>query len=256
MTNGNKENIMAEKQAKGQPKEMLKVKDLIATHELYDQNVTEWQFLQAVFEGIREIIRLELVEKHEREPQESYTRRLNELYGFGYTKSIVEIFQFHLLKKPATERVLGKLQDDELWKMFSKDADLFGNDYDAVISEISLYAAIQGHMGVLIDKAMGEFKTKAEQIDKKVYPYIAKYFPAAILDWVWERDEYNRPFLAYLKLLDDDEQYRIWTPENWEIWELPEDEDGEKTDSKRGSGCSIHCRWFKSHKKGTVYLAL
>jgi len=214
-----------EKKPTGKAKKQLTVGDLIATHELYDRNVAEWVFLTAVYEGIREIIRHGLIEQHEREPNLAYARRLKELFGFGYSKSVVEIFHFFLFKKEPTHK-LGKLLDDKRWKLFQEDANLYGMDYNATIMDIALWAAVQGHMGILVDKANVSFQTVEQQISNKVYPYIAKYHPKAILDWKWDRDEFNRPFLSYLKLEDDDGQYRIWEPNRWEIWELPKDKEG------------------------------
>jgi len=201
--------------------ETLKVVDLKITHEEYDVHEREWEFLLAVFDGVREIIRLGLVEKHEREPTESYLRRMKQLFGFGYTKSVIEIFQFYLFKKGA-QKTLGSLHDDKTWKMFISDSDLYGNDYDSVIMNISMYSAVLGHMGILIDKAnTDDIQTKQQQIDARVYPYIAKYFPTAILDWEYDKDEHNRPYLAFIKLLDDTGQYRIWVKEKWQVWEMP-----------------------------------
>jgi len=204
----------------------LTVGDLVSTHKEYDKNYDEWRFLNAVYDGIREIIRKNLITKHERETKMGFQRRLKELFGFGYSKSVVDIFHLFLFKKSPT-RTLGGLADDSFWKLFFRDANLYGQDYDSTIMEIALYAAVQGHMGILVDKASKTFKTKKEQLDAGVYPYIAKYHPAAILDWQWQRDEYNRPFLAYLKLEDDNEQFRLWFPDRWEIWELPKDDKGE-----------------------------
>lgn len=217
-----------------QPKKELKVKDLLHTHEKYDENASEWILLMAMFEGIRKIIQLQLIKKHEREPVESYERRMDELFSLGYTKSIIEIFHFYLFKKPP-KRTVGDLKNEKVWEMFSSDADLYGNKMDAVFMESSLYAAVEGHMGILVDKPSSVFQTKAEQYEAKVYPYIAKYFPDAILDWKFERDDNNRPRLAMVKLKDDDDEYRIWYLDQWEVWKLPEDDNGEPDDSNEES---------------------
>lgn len=206
--------------------QQLKVGDLQYTHPLYDRYKADWDFMLAVFEGIREIVRMGLIVKHEREPQSAYDRRLAELYSLGYSCSVVEIFQHFLFKKNPQDRQLGPLHEDKLWKQFYDDADLYGNGYEATLMEIALYAGVLGHMGILVDKAKGTPQNRAEEIEKKVYPYMAKYFPQAILDWDYAKDEFNRPYLNYLKLLDDDGQYRIWSPERWEIWEMPKDKDG------------------------------
>jgi hypothetical protein len=217
-----------EKNVKRSPKRMLTVGDLIATHNLYDENVEEWSMLQAVYDGIRSIIMNGYIKQHEREPDSSFKRRKDELFGLGYSKSIVEIFHFYLFKKPP-KRQIGSLKNERVWDLFSNDSDLYGNNMDSVLMESSLYSAIQGHMGILVDKASTFFNNKLEQYEAKVYPYMAKYFPAAILDWVYERDDNSRPRLAMLKLLDDlggTEQYRIWHLDSWEIWELPKDQNG------------------------------
>lgn len=208
-------------------KEQLLVKDLIATHKDYQDNVNEWDFLMTVYEGIKEIIKKGYIKKHERETIASYNRRVNNLFGFGYCKSIVEIFHFYLFKKDP-HRILKGLGNDSIWKMFVKDSDLYGNDFNSTIMEIALFAAIQGHMGILVDQQGGEnIRTKQQQIEEKIYPYLSKYYPKAILDWKFEKNENKRPVLTYLKLLDDDGQYRIWTVDKWEVWELPKNERGE-----------------------------
>lgn len=200
----------------------LKVQELKSTNKLYKANVTEWNFLSAMYDGIREVIRLNLVPKHERESNISYERRIKKLFGFGYSKSVVDIFHFYLFKKNS-KKILGELNDNVLFKEFVRDSDLYDNNYDAVIMDIALHAIIQGHMGILVDKPISQFNTMQEQIDAKVYPYIAKYFPKAILDWAYSKDEYSRPYLSYLKLLEDDGRYKIWTVEDWQLWQIPLD---------------------------------
>jgi hypothetical protein len=217
----------------------LKVKDLIATNDTYKDMINEWTLLLAVYEGIREIIRKGYIERHEREYKETYIRRIKELYGLGYTESIVNIFHFYLFKK-SPQHTLGALGKDKIWEMFAKDADLSQNPFETVVMEFSLYASVFGCVGILVDKAdTNSFKiskgkktlTKQDELDNEIYPYIAKYFPTNILDWSHKRDEFNRPYLAMVKLLDDDGTYRIWTPEFWQKWEFPKDKDGKPDQS-------------------------
>lgn len=205
----------------------LKVKDLLRVNKKYRDNAKEWEFLLAVYSGIREIVKRGYILQHEREPDESYERRLEELYSLNYSKSVIEIFQHFLFKKNPQERSLGRLHDDELWNQFYNDADLFGNKYEAAIMDIANYASIQGHVGILIDKANVIVENRAQEIENMVYPYISKYLPKAIYDWEYKRDEYNKPYLSYLKILDDDNKFRLWSPDKWEIWEIPRDSKGE-----------------------------
>lgn len=207
--------------------QLIKVSALKKTNKNYDKNVAEWNFLNAMYDGIREVIRLGLVKQHERESTLSYRRRMAKLFGFGYTKSVVDIFHFYLFKKDSS-KTLGSLNDNPLFKEFARDANLYGQDYDAVIMDIALYAIIQGQMGILIDKPSAQFNNMQEQIDARVYPYIAKYYPKAILDWSFSKDQFNRPYLSYLKLLEDDGRYTIWSPVDWQLWEIPKDKNGDE----------------------------
>ena len=214
---------------KGSTKVMI-VSKLRETHELYDKNYTEWRFLLGCYEGTKELVRLGYVERNERETVTNYERRVKEAYNFGYTKSVIDLFNFYLFKKPV-KRTLDKLLKDPQWEMFVKDCDLYGNAFDDFLTEMGRYASIMGYMGLLVDKSSEALETVADEIAEEVYPYIAAYFPTAILDWEFRRDKHNRPYLHYLKLLDDvgadeeegeGETYRLWWRDHFEIWELPE----------------------------------
>lgn len=207
-------------------KQQLKVKHLLAVNKKYQSFINEWKMLLSVYEGIKQIKENGYITKHEREPQEAYDRRMDELYGFGYSRSVIDIFHFYLFKKEPN-RKLKPLQDDKLWNMFFDDADLYGNSFDTTVSDVSLYAAILGHVGILVDMPDVDLLTKQEQIKNKVYPYMAKYFPHAILDWEMKRDRYSRPVLSMLKLRDDNGQFRIWWEDSWEVWELPKNNKGD-----------------------------
>jgi hypothetical protein len=205
----------------------MHVSDLRVLHAEYERNVSEWRFLMASYEGAKELVRLGFLVRNERESLKNWRRRLQEAYGFSYSKSIVDLFNFYLFKKPV-KRSLGILADDEAWQNFMRDCNLYGDHFDWFLHNQGRYASIQGHMGILIDKASVTFDTRAEELEAGIYPYVASYFPTAILDWSFARDDFNRPFLSYLKLLDDDGQYRLWWQDRWEVWREPILDDGTK----------------------------
>jgi hypothetical protein len=205
------------------PKQMT-VAELQHTHEYYDAYKNFWDFMLASYEGIRALIAGgHVLFKHERETQANYDRRVSEAYGFGYSQSIVDIFNFYLFKSPP-KRNMGPLSKDKQWLMFNDDCDLYGADFDQWMLESQRYAAILGHVGILVDKGSSDYKTKKQELDNKVYPYVARYFPQNILDWEYERDGNNRPYLSMIKLLDDDGRYRVWTTEEWAVYKPEEEE--------------------------------
>ena len=188
------------------------------THEYYAMFLSEWNYTQAAYDGTRALIRINAIVRHERESLKNYQKRIAQLYGFCYSKSIVDLLNHYLFRKPVKITLPDSLTSNKQWEQFAKDCDLMENPLSDFFLEQSRYASIQGHVGLLVDKASAETTTVADEIKGGIYPYISAYRPSAILDWEWERDASNRPFLSYLKLQDEDGFYRIWTPEKWEIW--------------------------------------
>lgn len=214
-----------------EPGQDLTVADLKEKHGLYEYYIDEWRFLMASYEGTKELVEKGYLERNERESRENYDRRKREAHGFDYSKSIVDLFNFYLFKKPV-KRDLKLLNEDPQWLMFFEDCNLIGDSFDDFLTEQGRYASIEGHVGIMVDRPSTQYATLQEELDAKVYPYVAPYRPTAILDWEYERDENNRPHLTYIKLLDDDGQYRLWWRGVWEIWELPV---GEEDDLKIAS---------------------
>lgn len=192
-------------------------KDLRSVHPLYGRFREEWEFLYAAYQGSAALVDLEKIERHERESPDGWTLRKKEIYGFGYTKSIVDLFTFYLFKKAAI-RDMGTLQTDPFWNAFNNDCNLYGDPYDAWLTEQGRYASIFGHVGILVDKPDVLMRTRAEERRGNFYPYVSAFYPLSILDWKFERDDTRRPKLIYLKLKSDDGKYHLWWPDAWQVW--------------------------------------
>jgi len=209
-------------------KEDLTVEELKSTHELYDLFIEEWDFLYAAYQGTKALLDLGCLLKHERETPENFKNRVKSAYGFAYTTSIVDILNFYLNKKAPKREVPDKVQNDVLYTSFLSDANLEGDGLDEFLTEASRLASIMGFVGCLVDKANVELRTRQEQIDNQVYPYLSQYFPQAILDWTIERNEFGRPTLTMIKLYNNDQTYTIWFQDHFEIWDIPKDQNGEE----------------------------
>ena len=198
--------------------------ELQATHKLHTEYKLFWDFVLASYEGIRALLKGgHVLFKHERETIANFDRRKAAAYGFGYSQSIVDIFNFYLFKSPP-KREMGTLAKDAQWELFTKDCDLYGADFEHWMLESQRYAGIMGHIGILVDKGSVTYTSKQQEIDQQVYPYVARYFPQSILDWKYAKDENNRPYLSMVKLLDEDGTYRIWTTKEWATYAPTKDQ--------------------------------
>jgi len=207
----------------------MSIDDLEAVHELYAANRVFWDFLSASYEGIRALIAGGFVlGRHERESLDNHNRRIKEAYNFGYSSSVVDLFNFYLFRNPAKRDMAG-LAKDKQWEKFEQDCNLYGDNFLVWLLETQRWAGVLGHVGILIDKSSQNYQTAEEELNADVYPYVARYFPQAILDWEYGRDENNRPYLEYIKLRDDDGLYRIWTTEWWATYRIDDDLTGIRT---------------------------
>lgn len=224
---------------------------LEARHPLHSENLNRWQFMMAAYEGVEAMLAWGVLKKNERESDENHKARLEEAFGFDYTKTVVELFACHLFRK-APSRDFGTLEKDTLFQQFMDDCDLYGTDFDQFLKQQQTFASVYGHIGILVDKPQGQAQSRKDETDKGLYPYVAAYHPHAILDWKYERNpETNRPRLAYLKLQDEDGRYRLWWPDKWEVWEVA-DKKAEKVESGANSLGEIPFVWFfniKSRKR-------
>jgi len=164
--------------------------------------------------------------RHERESELNWKRRKEEAYGFSYSTSVIDLFNFYLFKETA-KRQLDNLAEDVAWKLFNEDCNLHKDSFDDFLLAAGKASSIQGHCGILVDKPRTPLGTKGAEKAKGVYAYVSLYKPLAILDWEYERDEYNRPLLSFLKVKDDEDNlYHLWYIDHWEVWEEPDVDKG------------------------------
>ncbi len=199
----------------------MDIATLQKTHEVHNEMIKDWAFYGLAYSGGTPFINYSLA-KHQRESESNWRARQKEGICFNYSSIVIDLFNFYLTEKPAV-RDLGALAGSESWKMFVKDADLYGTNFDVFLNEAQKMAAIYGAVGVLIDKPNSKNEVLKDDIIQGIYPYCALFTLPNILDWKHERDPVtNRPTLTYLKLLDFNDRYLLWWPKKWEIWELPE----------------------------------
>lgn len=191
-------------------------------HPLHTAMAPRWRFWIAAYEGLDAMLSHGVLSRHPREEEHEFQDRLREAVGFNYCRSIINCFSFYLFEKQP-QRELGTLARDPLWKLFQHDCDLYGSNYDTFLLQQQKYASIFGHVGILVDKPGRGAVTRQEEQDAKLHPYLAAYHPEAILDWEVARDAAHRPYLAMLKLMEEDGTILIYRPDAWQRWQTGDD---------------------------------
>lgn len=210
-------------------------KSLQETNALYDEYIDEWGFLLAAYEGTKALVDWGAIERHERESTDNYNRRKKEAYGPGYSRSVIDLFNFYQFKSPVKRQLDSTGESDE-WNDFEQDADREGNSIDDFMMDASKYADILGHVGIMVNMPEGNFQTEAQRKEAKARPYCAMYFPQSILDWKYERTNTGARQLTYLKLLDCDGYYHLWYLDHWEKWEIVQADNKNKDETAQRIG--------------------
>jgi len=194
----------------------MTIEELTRKHPEYAARNKDWTKWRSCYDGIAAIIDAGLFQQHERESDDNYDRRKKAAMSFDVCHSIVDLFTQFLFSQ-TIERDWNGLDENELFAMFLQDSDMDSTSFPLRMQYDSAWAAVYGSIGYVIDSPQDMPATVAEQTALRVYPYITRYFPPAILEWETERI-LGRKTLTWLKLQEDDSHYKIWTRENWELW--------------------------------------
>ena len=191
----------------------------------YLEYAHEWEQNYACYKGVEGIVKANLIGKHPRESEENWQYRKGQLCSPNYTSGVVDTYTAHLNRKQGMVHK-GSLKDNELFDLFLEDCDYSNTPFLDLFREEETYASIFGGVGYLVDMPAFDKSSNmsmAEAIKNKIYPYVSAYYPPNILDWQYIRDEWGRPVLVYLKLLDDDGFVRVWwdlgDKIHWEVYQ-------------------------------------
>ena len=186
---------------------------ILERHELYDNYATRWEYYIRSFLGGEEYKGGRYLQEYNLELENEFEKRLQFTPLDNHCRNIVHIYSSFLFRVAPT-RQLGILEDDPTVPMFLDDADLEGRSYNSLLREVQTYASVYGHCWLLIDKPNSNARTRAEELQQEIRPYMNIYTPENVIDWDWERAASGKYYLSYLKIREhrsrEKDIYRIW----------------------------------------------
>jgi hypothetical protein len=186
---------------------------ILERHELYDNYATRWEYYIRSFLGGEEYKGGRYLQEYNLELENEFEKRLQFTPLDNHCRNIVHIYSSFLFRVAPT-RQLGILEDDPTISMFIQDADLEGRSFNALLREVQTYASVYGHCWLLIDKPNSNARTRAEELQQEIRPYMNIYTPENVMDWDWERAASGKYYLSYLKIREhrsrEKDVYRIW----------------------------------------------
>jgi hypothetical protein len=201
-------------------------------HPDYDANEARWEFYIRSYLGGQEYQNGSYLTGYLNESENEYARRIQLTPVDNHCRNVVHIYSSFLWRTPPV-RVFNSLTGNPALDALIKDADLDGASLNSFMKQAQIWASVYGHVYILVDKPQSNAKTRAEELEQEIRPYLSLFTPENVFDWKWERTSSGRFELTYLKLREavDRENattkisyYRIWRKDTIQQWKS----DGDK----------------------------
>jgi len=203
-------------------------KILTQKHRLWHANIANWEFYIRSYLGGNDYKNGYYLHRYILETPEEYDQRVRHTPLDNHCKNVVQIYTSFLFRVPPT-RDYGTLDGDPQLESFIADADLDGRSFDTIMREVQMNASIYGNCWVIVDKPQTNFKTRAEELQQDIRPYISIYTPENVVNWNYRRAPSGRFYLDMLVLVEDINEDRaiikVFTEETISTYEV---EDYEK----------------------------
>ena len=191
--------------------------EALDTHKDYRENVNQWEYFIRSYNGGYDYTLGQYLNRYNLELDNEFNQRLANTPCDNHCKNIIQIYSSFLFRaKPS--RNFASLAEDVSLESFLKDADLDGNNFNNVVKEAQNYASIYGHCFMILDKPTIQSRTRAEELNQEIRPYISIVTPENVLDWNFKREVNGKYYLDYLKIREEVDKdggiyMRMWYPD-------------------------------------------
>lgn len=175
---------------------------LLSSNEQYDKHYNRWKYLLHSYMGGETYKKGEYLSRYQMETEVEYQERLSVTPLDNHAKGVIEIYQSFLFRSPIY-RDFGSLENDTVLQPLLEDCDLDGRSFDAFMKDVSGYSSIFGHCYVVVAKPQTNARTRAEELQQEVRPYVNVLTPINVLDWRWRRATSGHYYLEYFKYVED-----------------------------------------------------
>ena len=205
--------------------------EITYTHPDYDDYQDQWEFYLRSYLGGEQYKDGQYLVQYINEDKNEYARRLDLTPIDNHCANVVHIYSSFLWRNPPV-RQFNSLEGSPILEPMMRDIDLDGRSLDSFMKECQIWAAVYGHVWVIVDKPASNAGTRAEELDQGVRPYFNLYTPENVFDWRWERSESGRHKLVYLKVreaiiretaTESIVHFRIWTEDTVDLYEVNND---------------------------------
>jgi len=227
------------------------------THKDYKETVTNFEYYIRSYNGGYDYTLGQYLNRYNLELDNEFNQRLANTPCDNHCRNIIQIYSSFLFRvKPS--RNFGSMADEPTLESFLKDADLEGNSFNNVIKQAQNYASIYGHCFMILDKPAIQTRTRAEELNQDIRPYVSIVTPENALDWNFKREVNGKYYLDYLKIREEVDKdggtyFRMWYPDRIDtIYQKDNDEPSiiDTAENQIGKIPAVILYNSKSHKRG------
>ena len=227
------------------------------THKDYKETVTNFEYYIRSYNGGYDYTLGQYLNRYNLELDNEFNQRLANTPCDNHCRNIIQIYSSFLFRvKPS--RNFGSMADEPSLESFLKDADLEGNSFNNVIKQAQNYASIYGHCFMILDKPAIQTRTRAEELNQDIRPYVSIVTPENALDWNFKREVNGKYYLDYLKIREEVDKdggtyFRMWYPDRIDtIYQKDNEEPSiiDTAENQIGKIPAVILYNSKSHKRG------
>lgn len=211
-------------------------------HPEYARNILHWDFLEATYNGGRDWF-VSNIFRYYKEGSTEYSERVTRAYRFNHTREVVDLINKYIFKSKINRSKEAPSELIEFWKQ----ATLSGLDITQFMMMVAIKTSIFGRVWIFSDTNVDEnIVTLADQKKSKAQVYLYLVKPQDILDVSFDSFGQTNWVLVREAIRDDADplnstgevgnRYRLWTRDEWTLYEVYEGEKGEKQARPIGSG--------------------
>ena len=231
--------------------------EALDTHKDYKENINQWEYYIRSYNGGYDYTLGQYLNRYNLELDNEFNQRLANTPCDNHCKNIIQIYSSFLFRAKA-KRDFGSMADETSLEFFMKDADLEGNSFNSVIKQAQNYASIYGHCFMILDKPAIQTRTRAEELNQDIRPYISLVTPENCLDWNFKREVNGKYYLDYLKIREEVDKdggiyLRMWYPDRVDTVYQKDNEEPQIIDTANnpiGKIPAVILYNSKSHKRG------
>jgi hypothetical protein len=230
---------------------------VLDTHKDYKENISNWEYYIRSYNGGYDYMIGQYLNRYNLELDNEFNQRLANTPLDNHCRNIVQIYSSFLFRVKPT-RDFGSMAEEPSLESFLKDADLEGNSFNTVIKQAQNYASIYGHCFLVLDKPAVQTRTKADELNQDIRPYVSIVTPENVLDWNFKREVNGKYYLDFLKVREEVDKeggtyMRMWYPDRIDtLYQKDEQEPSiiDTAENQIGKIPAVILYNSKSHKRG------